>query len=399
MKKHQNSFTNYLIKLAFCCLALSLVACGGGSDSSSEPDPEPIQEYVYRIPAELNDGWSVADAESLGVSKTQLETIVRSINNNIQDFKYIDALAVIKDGQLILDEEFKTDLDFTDDWSNNSEIDLHVLNSVTKSYVSTLVGIAIDQGLIESVDVLVHDYFPEYQPVANWDDRKANVTLRNWLTMRHGYDWDEWSTSYFDSANDNYQMNNYPIPVKFLLDRPLVVDPGTDFNYSTGVSYAIGRIVQKATGMNIHTYMFENLFVPLDIDRYTYWSLDGQIHMGSALYLTNRDMAKLGQLFLDQGQWNGRQIISPEWVAESTAEIVNEDGFRYGYQWWLTTYTSRLQNFEAYFASGLGGQYIFVFPQLNAVVAFHGAAYTDIERSGRNVRRILEDFILPELID
>lgn len=391
-------YFSHISILFIVAILLSLQACGGGSSSSDEPEQEKVQ-YVYRIPSERNDGWTVADTESLGVSKTRLELVVRNIENGIQDFKYIDALAVIKDGQLILDETFKTELDFTDDWSDNTQVDLHILNSVTKSYVSTLIGIAIGQQLIESVDVLVHDYFPEHQPVANWDDRKANMTLRNWLTMRHGYVWDEWSTSYFDSANDNWQMNNSSSPMQFLLDRPMESTPGTDFNYSTGVSFAIGKIIQKASGVDIQTYLYENLLVPLDISRYTYWTLLGQIHMGSALYLSNRDMAKLGQLYLNQGNWNGRQILTPAWTQEVTAEIVQENGFSYGYQWWMRDFNVTGRTISTYYANGLGGQYIFVFPDHNAVISIQGDAYTDVERAGRDINRIIESFLLPELIN
>ena len=377
-------------------LLLLLNACGGSSSTTQNPEV-PSGQYNYRIPVAMNDGWTVANAASLGIDTSVLETVVRNIASNRQDFRHIDSLAIIKDGQLILDETFKENLDFTDDWASNRDINLHVLNSVTKSYVSTLIGIAIDQGLISDVDVLVHDYFQDYQPIANWSDDKQNTTLQDWLTMRHGYVWDEWSTSYFDSSNNNAQMNNASDPMRFLLDRALSDHPGTTFNYSTGISYGLGIIVSRVSSMDIHQFMNDYLLQPLNISSYTYWALDGQIHMGSALYLSNRDMAKLGQLYLNGGTWNGARILSQAYIDDAITPHVTGQ-YTYGYQWWMRGFTVNSQVVNTYNADGLGGQYIIVIPEHDAIVAFQGDAYEESERRGRNVTRILQDFILPELV-
>ncbi len=386
------------IRNAIFCLLLSFPSgCGSSSSDGSSSSPQPAV-YSYQQPETINDGWTVTNASSLDVNTGILETVVQNIIDGAEDFQYIDALVIIKDGQLLLDEQFKSALDFTDDWSGNRDLDLHILNSVTKSFNSTLVGIAIDQQLIPDVDVLVHDYFQEKFPIQNWDELKANVTLKNWLTMRHGYLWDEWNITYLDPTNLNSQMNNAVDPVQFLLDRPMETTPGTTFAYSTGVSYGIGKIVQKSSGMDIHQFMEQYLFTPLQITDYDYWALDGQLHTGSALYLSIRDMAKLGQLFLDKGLWNGTRIVSEAWVDEATQRYVDNGNWGYGYQWWMRQFQVNGQILDCFYADGFGGQYIFVFPEINAVIAFHGVAYTAEEKEHRNVTRIMEDFLLPELL-
>ncbi|MCP4273934.1 MAG: serine hydrolase [Gammaproteobacteria bacterium] len=377
-------------------VSIFLSACGSSSSDNSTSSPQPAL-YSYQQPEILNDGWIVSDASSLNINTSILESVVQNIINGQENFRYINALVIIKNGQLLLDERFKSALDFTDDWSGNQDLNLHILNSVTKSFTSTLVGIAIDQQLIPDVDVLVHDYFPEKFPVQNWDGPKANITLKNWLTMRHGYLWDEWNISYLEPSNLNSQMNNAADPMQFLLDRPMDTTPGTTFAYSTGVSYGIGKIVQKSSGMNIHQFMEQFLFTPLQITDYDYWALDGQIHTGSALYLSIRDMAKLGQLFLDKGLWNGTRVVSEAWVDEATHRYVDNGNWGYGYQWWMRRFQVNGQSLDCFYADGFGGQYIFVFPGINAIIAFHGDAYTDAEKEHRNVTRIMEDFLLPEL--
>jgi len=381
-------------------LGVSIVACFSiGCGGSSSSTVEPLAPYVYQMPANLNDGWQVDQASDQNVDETLLTELVNNIQDNVDKFRYIEAVLVAKNGRLILNEQFKTALDFTDGWANNQNIDLHILNSVSKSFASTLIGIAIDQQIIPDTNVLVHDYFTHKQPIANWTDAKANITLQNWLTMRHGYEWDEWDVSYFDSNNLNAQMNNSSDPMQFLLDRPMAETPGNVFAYSTGVSFGLGRLVERASGQSLTNFMETNLFDPLSITNYTYWSLNGSPHMGSALYLSTRDMAKLGQLFLDNGVWNGERIISESWIEQATQKKVDNGTWGYGYQWWMTIFTVDGIIYDTYYADGLGGQHIFVFPELNAVIAFNGDAYEDDEREQRSYRTIIQDYIIPSLLN
>lgn len=380
----------------FVLLVLLSASCGGGSNSSNPP-PEPVQ-YVYQTPSAIGDGWQVGSLSEVGINQAMVETTINRILQNQIKYRYIDALLIARNGKLVFEKRFRTQFDFTDNWAGNRDVNLHVLNSVTKSYASTLVGIAIDKGYLPSVDLNVHDYYWDKQPIANWTAEKASITLDNWLTMQSGYLWDEWTIPYLDARNVHEQMINSPDPTKFLLDRPMVSVPGTTFAYSTGVSYMLGDIVRRASGQSIAAFMEQNLFQPLQIQTYDAWMTEGQIHMGAALYLSIRDMAKLGQLFLDNGVWNGQQIVSSAWVAKATEQRVTEPNIGYGYQWWMTTFTANGRAYQSYYADGFGGQYIFVLPELNAVIAFNGSAYTDEQREQRSVRQILEQDLIPAML-
>jgi len=378
-------------------LIFQLVACGSGNEDQKANTP--LGPYSYQQPLETNDGWQTASLDELNIESASLISLMDNINNNEFGYRFIDSIVIVKNNKLVFHEQIKDKLDFTDAWSNNKNIDLHILNSVTKSVTSALIGIAIDQGFIPHVDVKVIDYFQHKSFDKNWHDSKNEVTLKNWLTMRHGFLWDEWNISYLESSNLNSQMNNAKDPIQFLLDRPISTIPGESFAYSTGVSFGIGRILQHATGMSVTGFMKQNLFEPLNITSFDTWQLDGQLHTGSGLYLTTRDMAKFGQLFLDKGKWQEQQVISESWITESTRQLIDKGNWGYGYQWWMTSYFVNDQKLDTYYADGFGGQYIFVFPQIDTVIAITGSAYESSQREQRNLTQILEQHILPVLIE
>lgn len=392
LRRISNSTFAFLFAILF---GISFIGC---SSSGSDGEPDVVDTYTYQAPLPTGDGWKTNDLIQLGLDAALLEILIDNIRNQRSGFLHVDSLVIAQNGELLFQEQLRTSLDLADGWANNNNLDLHVLNSVTKSYTSALIGIAIDQQLISGVDVKVHDYFSHKLPIDNWTEAKQNITLENWLNMRHGYSWDEWNVSYLDSSNLNSQMNNAIDPIQFLLDRPMATEPGSTFAYSTGVSFGIGRILQLASGMSVEDYLVENLLTPLNISDYDFWSLDGQLHTGSALYLKTRDMAKFGQLFLDGGIWNDEQIISEQWIETSTQQRVNlnESGSSgYGYQWWMSEFNAGGQTYRSYYANGYGGQFIFVFPDLQLVVAMTGSAYQEGQEEGRSIRGILENSILP----
>lgn len=389
------------ISIAFSFTLITGRGGSSGGDSTSAPTtlPPPPAQYSYSVPAATNDGWEVADARELGIDVTRWESNVQNIIDDVDQFHFVDSILIAKNNQLLLEQNFRYALDFTDGWANNNDVRLHVINSVTKSVVSALIGIAIDQGHIIDENVLVHDYFRHKQPIANWSNDKANITLKNWLTMRHGYEWNEWNVNYLDSSNLNSRMNNSADPIQFLLDRPMNATPGETFAYSTGVSFGLGRLLEHATGQSVTQFMESNLFGPLGINNYTFWALDGQLHTGSALYLSTRDLAKFGQLFLDEGRWQDEQVISESWVLQSTSPHYQGDTFNYGYQWWLTDFNVNGVMVNSIYAAGFGGQYIFLFQELDAMVVFTGDTYQDEEASQRSYRTMLENYILPQLMN
>jgi len=384
----------YFIRLI---LLLSLGITGCGSDSTT-PSPEPAPKYEYQQPIVKNDGWLTAHLDELSIDTSAYEALVDKIVNKKSGYRHIDSVMVIKGGKIIFDESFRDSLDMADGWANNQDINLHILNSVTKSFTSSLIGIAIEQGYIEDVNVKVHDYFQAKLPVENWSTAKENVTLKNWLTMRHGYLWDEWNVSYLESENINSQMNNSKDPITFLLSRPMETEPGSTFAYSTGVSFAIGRLLENATGQSVTDFMEQNLFAPLGIEQYTYWALDGQLHTGSSLYLSPRDMAKFGQLFLNKGEWNGEQVVSESWVTESTSRYHDKGSWGYGYQWWSKSFIVEGRSIDSFSANGFGGQFIYVLPEIDTVVVFTGKGYQVGEMEEYRVEDIMENDILPSLL-
>jgi CubicO group peptidase (beta-lactamase class C family) len=260
----------------------------------------------------------------------------------------------------------------------------HNTYSCGKSVTSALVGIAIEEGYIDGAGQEVLDFFPE-RTFANAGPRKAAMTLEHLLTMTAGLDWPESSVPYSSSRNILGQMLRSRDWVQFVLDRPMVAQPGTTFNYSTGVSHLLSAIIQQATGMSASSFARDHLFGPLGIPR-VYWrsSPDGVTLGGGGIWMTPREMARFGQLYLQGGVWDGRQVIPADWVAASVARQVTAHTTApyYGYQWWVRSNGS-------YAAHGYKGQRIFVMPDLDMVVVFTG----DIQGSAPSY--LLSAYIVP----
>jgi len=252
----------------------------------------------------------------------------------------------------------------------------HNLYSCTKSFTSALVGIAIGQGYIDGLDHRVLDFFSEHT-FTNDDPRRQAMTLEHLLTMTSGLDWPEYSVSYSSSRNILMQMLQSGDWVQFALDRPMAAEPGTTFNYNTGASHLLSAIIRQATGMSTLSFARTHLFEPLDI--FVSWRSDpkGTTFGGGGIWMAPRDMAKFGYLYLEDGVWEGQQVVPAEWVEASVTAPY------YGYQWWI------LQN-GAYAALGYKGQGIFVMPALEMAVVFTGALSDESTPS-----LLIDTFIIP----
>ena len=236
----------------------------------------------------------------------------------------------------------------------------HHIRSITKSMVSALVGIAIDKGIIHSVDDTVVHYIPELKAQDN-DIRKHQITLRHLLTMTSGFGWEETGEWFF--SNTLSALSN-------AWDRPLVGDPGEVYNYDSASTDLLTVILTRAANQEAQTFAIENLFAPLDITNFEWEKDPAGYHRGSAgLVMTVRDLAKIGQLYLQKGQWNQRQLISSQWVDQSFAQHVRVNGIvSYGYLW----RSRQVGSIRNYYAMGYGGQYLIVVPDLKlVVVAIH----------------------------
>ena len=330
--------------------------------------------------------WLNSTPEEQGMDSARLQQMVDHIEDEDLD---IHSLILVRHGYVVLEEHF----DLWQGQSRTQGIDgTHYLYSVTRSFTSSLVGLAIDNGYIDNTSQTLLSFFPNHT-VGNLDERKERITLRDLLTMRTGLPWDETSAPFTNPANGIYQLNyNMSGGVQFMLDRPMEYEPDEVFHYNTGASHLLSGIVQETTNMTSFDFANETLFTPLGIDTF-YWLTDRQgVYMGGYdLLLSPLDMAKFGYLFLNNGTWDGEQVISSNWVNESTSTVTTLSSTRgYAYQWWT------MPDLGVYFAAGLYGQYIFVSPEHDLVAVFtSGYSSGDSDENPSMFR----DFILDAVTD
>jgi CubicO group peptidase (beta-lactamase class C family) len=312
-------------------------------------------------------GWRTSTPEEQGMDSSRLIAMLDSIRAQSLN---LHSLLVIRDGYIVSETYFGS-------YDQDSRFQLY---SCTKSFIATLVGIVFDRGDLQRLDQPVLDFFPG-RTFANLDARKEAMTLEDLLTMRSGLDWQ-------DDDPTIGAMARSPDWVQFVLDKPMIQAPGEQFNYCTGCSHVLSAILQQATGLSARDYAAPNLFEPLGITNLR-WDTDnsGMPIGGWGLQLTPRDMAKLGYLYLHKGSWDGRQIVSSDWVATATQKHTATDGsLGYGYQWW--TYPS----YGAYTALGLYGQTIFVVPQSDLIVV----TTADVDNH-EPIFHLIEEYILPSI--
>jgi CubicO group peptidase (beta-lactamase class C family) len=286
----------------------------------------------------------------------------------------VDSVTVIRNGTIVLDEYFPP-------FEPDSK---HVIHSCTKSIVSALIGIAIEQGYIEGVDQPVLDLFDE-RAVANPNADKETMTLEDLLTMSSGL---ECRDSYLYRWRGLREMSESDDWVQFMLDLPMAEPPGTRFEYCNGGSFLLSAIIQKTTGMSALAFARKNLFGPLDITDVDWPANPDGITIGwGDMHVKPHDMAKIGYLYLNGGQWEGEQVVPAAWVETSTQAHIAagtlSDG--YGYQWWV-------DDGGYYMALGYEGQFIYVVPEKDMVVVFT----SELNDSGFFVPEILlREYIIP----
>jgi len=265
---------------------------------------------------------------------------------------------------------------------------LHSMQSVSKTVSSIIVGIAITRGDFKAgLDTPLLKYF-DVARVKNVDERKRRITLRHVLTMTTGLDWNE-EVAYDDPKNDSSLMEAAEDWVQYVIDRPMAQEPGKVFNYSSGVSELLAHIFEKETGQDIEQYGAKYLFGPLGIEYFWKRTPLGVVDTEGGLFLKNVDLAKIGYLYLRGGMWEGKQIVSRDWVQQSLAPFTDaEDGYKYGFKWWLLPRTDR-QGF-IWMARGFGGQRLMVFPEEEMIAVFTGWEIFKDEAPDRDlVNRIL----------
>ncbi|CAM4425117.1 serine hydrolase domain-containing protein [Paenibacillus tarimensis] len=259
----------------------------------------------------------------------------------------------------------------------------HKINSCTKSVISCLVGIAHDQGFIPDWNEPISTYFPAI--LEDPDTRKQLITVDHLLQMSPGFDWPEMGD--WGGWPSMIHSTNW---VRYVLERPLIAEPGQAMNYNSGCSHLLSAILQKTAGLRAQEFADRHLFAALEINDYM-WHEDPQgVNIGGfGIHMTIEDMHKFGMLYLNNGIWKGKQLVSREWISRSTSpEHLTYGHFGpYGRHWW----TSRTAADESYyFAMGLGGQYILVFPERQTVVTFASDTYGDTMRPLHIVRQMID---------
>jgi CubicO group peptidase (beta-lactamase class C family) len=309
--------------------------------------------YAYRQPADGVDGWQTATPEDVGIDRGAVEALVNAVAQG--EGGLIHSLTIVRNGKLVVDEYFHG---YTPD-------DVHRLASTTKSVSSLLVGAAIDRGLISGVDVPIPQLLGEAAD-ASWD----KATLAHLLTMSMGLDWTpEEANSVHGTGRTFFQR---------VLNRKVATPPGTRWDYVSANVNLLAGAIYRATGKHADMFAGEVLFSPLGIDTYDweYAKEGGHNLMDGSLHLRPRDLAKIGTMVAAGGRWHGEQVISEEWIEESTrthmttGELPALGG--YGYLWWTGEVPTGHGNEPIVVANGWGSQFVIIFPQLEVVVVTTG---------------------------
>ena len=387
-----------------CLFSLSSWAC-----LNTPCQVNPDCQYTYQVPEQLNDGLETGSLQELGLD---LDLITRGLER-VYKGKYNEfhATLIYKNKKLILEEYFEGHQYQWDGSSHHGDYvtwDLnmpHHIMSCTKSITSLCVGLAIEKGFIDNVHQSIFDYLPDHQALKT--DGKEQITIEHLLTMTSGLEFKEWDAPYSSTENDIIALWFPPCedPITCILQKPLLHEPGTTFNYGGGNQIVLGEILRHASGMGIDDFAEQYLFGPLGITGAEWASRfeNGVIEAAGSLVLKPRDMLKIGVMVLNEGVWNGERILSKQWIDKSASTYGNNTGIRvpgaeskrkgYSYSWWTYDLDHEEQTMEVFRASGWGGQRIIVVPKLDAVVVFTGGNYTTKVKS----HSLLDKYLLPAM--
>ena len=329
------------------------------------------------------------EVESVGLDVGLIDALVGEAQAG--SFQNLHSLLVVKGGRLVVEEYF----------GDLGADDLHYTASVTKSVSTLLLGMAMERGLLPGLDdgvleMPLSELLPEYSQALSQDPEKGRMTLRHVLSMTGGLEWDEVSFPYDDPRNDWVRVRSAEDPLELIFQQPMAGEPGSDFVYSGGMSTVVGYLLERATDGHPRSFAEEELFNPLGIAEYRWWDLEGGLlDAPGGLHLRPQDMAKIGQLMLNGGLWDGKRIVSQEWVAETTRRHVwNPGSPDYALHWWCGDFHYQGRSTYLYMASGHGGQKIFVIPDLDMVIVLTHQVF-DNDFGELNNLVILSRYLLP----
>ncbi|MEP2935843.1 MAG: serine hydrolase [Gilvibacter sp.] len=317
--------------------------------------------YNYTPPASLSDNWHTKDLRLLTKDTTLLYKLFTQLPDGDHELR---STLVVKNGVLLLEEYFK-------EGAVNKQQDLR---SATKSVRSLLIGIAIDKGYIESLDDPIQKYLGNLKPEKNIDTLKEQITIRHLLTMSAGWDCNDRDAKSEGQEDRIYRKKDW---LQYALDLPMINEPGAVTNYCSIGTVLLMQVLSSATNMPVDFFAAQYLFEPLGISNYSWGHTSKKevIPAAKRLYMTPRDMAKIGQLVLEEGRWNKQQIVSKSWIEIATKQHTQIDGSGYGFLWWMTQFPNKTSPLLGFAASGNGGQYIVIFPSEKLIFVFTGEAY------------------------
>ena len=337
--------SRYLGLVAFLAMFLTcgaVAACSGGNDapraaSPTEPPPAAVQNSVYP-----GADWEMSSAEAEGMDAAPLENIdAYCVEHGCR------AVVVVRHGRIVWERY----------WGGWNETSTDNSWSMAKSVVSALVGIAIDEGLIEGLDQPAADFIPEWRGSA-----REKITIGQLLSMTSGL---TWTMIYDPQSGDTAKMMDSADQVAYALNRQIYREPGTDWYYSDGDAESFSRIIKAATGMEAREYAQEKVFDPIGMKNAD-WMTDqrGQTTTYCCIMDTARDFARFGYLFLRNGKWDSQQVVPEEWVETSTQPSQMENT-NYGYYWWLYDFPNVPK--DLYAAIGLATKRLYVIPSLDII--------------------------------
>ena len=360
---------------------------------AAEAEPARSAEAPCAVPVLIGDGWERAHPQASGFNVRALCAALEGVTAGGAN---IHSVIVERHGRLVAELYWRgKDRSL---WSPIArEVDfgptvLHDMRSVSKSVVGLLVGIAREQGKIDSLATPVLDLYPQYANLRS--TQRDAITLEHLLTMSSGLQWYETIETYGSLANDETRLYWDWAPYRYVLSRPVIAQPGSQFNYNGGGTAVLGDVLTRATRTQLPDLARTALFERLGISDWQ-WMADpyGRPLAFAGLRMRPRDLAKIGRMLLDRGQWRGQQVVPADWVTESLRpHIATGDGLQYGYQWWAGSVDWQGKQLPWCAGFGNGGQRLFIVPGLDLTVVITAGAYNQTKVGGA-VNQVFEQLV------
>jgi len=371
----------------FCCLT-----CFGQT-------PARDTTYHYTVPQQLNDGIITGNIATVGIDSLPVIKLTRLILADT--FTNIHSLLIFRKGRLVYenyfagrDEVWGLKLGYI----NHDINSLHDVRSISKSIVSTCIGIALAQKKIKSIDDPIFNYLPDY--ITCKTEANSTITIRSLLTMSSGIKWDE-DSPHNTSGNDETQMERSRDPVAYTLSLPMAAKPGLIWNYNSGGVQVLAAIIKNVSGYDIDEFATKFLFEPLEIKDHRWIKMRKDFQAAaSGLRLRSRDLLKIGMLFLNKGKYDHTQVIPENWVKQSISTVLLRDSDTknngYGYLFWTETDSVYQKAHYIVSARGNGGERLFIDAKSKLIVVITAGNYNtpNVVNDGQ---KALVKYILPAL--